>query len=234
MDRSRLGSLPTGLRRRAGLVSLLVVLAIAGVLGVAIVVIEGVRPEPWAWVVIGIVGAVLAVAIVVGVRSFSAEDRTALAASKRQVLEPHDVADPFGIDADIDLVDIDLTRGPVVRIELHPGPLMRRRLVDRPDALELVADGDGLDVPGWLVEGRSRVIERADRVEIPWSSVARFRVRADRDGPDFYDITAKPDAGGPGRWRVRRAEIDDEVGLLDHIRRVGRITIELEDSIRST
>ena len=92
----------------------------------------------------------------------------------------------------------------------------------------------GLDVPGWLVEGRSRVIERTDRVLIPWRSVERFRVRAGDDGPDVYDITAGPDVAGVRRWRVRRAEITDEMGLLDHVRRVGRITIELEDSIRSS
>jgi hypothetical protein len=71
-------------------------------------------------------------------------------------------------------------------------------------------------------------------VEIPWASVARFRVRAESDGPDVYDITAVPGAPGPDRWRIRRAEIADEIELLDHIRRIGRITIELEDSIRSS
>jgi hypothetical protein len=133
----------------------------------------------------------------------------------------------------IDLTELDLTRGPVLRVELRPDPLMRRRLAERTDALELVADGDVLDVPGWLVEDRSRLVERTDRVVIPWSAIDRFRVRADRDGPDFYDVTAVSGAAGPGRWRIRRPEIADELGLLDHVRRVGRVTIELEDSIRS-
>lgn len=132
-----------------------------------------------------------------------------------------------------DASEIDLTRGPTVRVVLHPGPVTRRRLDGRPDALVVVADADALDVPGWIIEDRSRVIERTDRVVIPWTSIERFRVRVEPGGTQVYDITARPDAPPPRQWRVRRDEIVDELALLDHVRRVGRVTIELEDSIRS-
>jgi hypothetical protein len=134
---------------------------------------------------------------------------------------------------DADAGAIDLTRGPTVRVVLHPGPVTRRRLAGRPDALVVVADAEALDVPGWIVEDRSRTIDRMDRVVIPWGSIERFRVRAQRDGPGVYDITGRAGAPPPQRWRVRRDEIANEIELLDHVRRIGRITIELEDSIRS-
>ena len=80
----------------------------------------------------------------------------------------------------------------------------------------------------------SAALVRLPRALIKASRSRRFSLSStESDGPDVYDITARPDAPLPHRWRVRRHEISDEIELLDHVRRVGRITIELEDSIRS-
>ena len=245
-----LGPVPKGLRRRSNAIATAAMVAIAAGLLMLVLLVEGVRPQPLTWLAVALVAVVVVTGLVLAVRSLTADDRASLELGQRRVLPPlpdeDDVGAPdegdedrSGADVthidldDIDLDEIDLIRGPVVRVALRPGPLMRRRLADRPDALELVADRDALDVPGWLLVGRSRMIDRADRVLIPWTAVERFRVVADSDGPDIYDITARPEAGAPDRWRIRRHEIADEVAVLDHARRIGRITIVLEDSIRS-
>jgi hypothetical protein len=252
-----LGDVPKRLRRRANVIATGAMVAIAVALMVLVLVVDGVRPEPLTWVILAIVAVVVVAGLVLAIRALTPGERATLEAAERRVIEPPDPDEPIAdLDLQIDLVDrvvvdpmapipddqavlaadaseIDLTQGPTVRVVLHPGPITRRRLTGRPDALVIVADAEALDVPGWIVERRSRMIERADRVVIPWASIERFRVRAERDGPDIYDITAHADAPPPGRWRIRRNEIADEIALLDHVRRVGRITIELEDSIRS-
>jgi hypothetical protein len=260
--RSGSGAGPRGLGRRTNLVATAAMVVVAVGLLTVVLLIEGVRSEPATWAVLGLVGLIVVTGLFLAVRAITADDRAALPPTSRPILEPRSDVGPVagehaadaGPDLDLTLADavdplapvpadqavldagessLDLTRGPAVRVVLHPGPITRRRLAGRPDALVVTADADGLDVPAWIVEGRSRLIERADRVLIPWASIERFRVRATSDGPDVYDITARPDAPAPRRWRVRRDEITDELTLLDHVRRVGRVTIELEDSIRS-
>jgi hypothetical protein len=252
-----LDDVPKALRRRANAVAMVAMVGLAVGLLVLVLLVEGVRPEPLTWAVLGVVVIVVIAGLVLAQRAVSVDDRATIERSRRRVLEPPsepslepdllldlDLTDRELIDPlapvpedqevlDADASDIDLTRGPSIRVVLHPGPITRRRLAGRPDALVVVADAEALDVPGWVVDRRSRMIERADRVRIPWASIERFRVRAESDGPDIYDITARSDAPPPRRWRIRRNEIADEVTLLDHVRRIGRITIELEDSIRS-
>ena len=252
-----LGDVPRPLRRRTNAIAIVAMTAIAAGLMVLVLLVQGVRPSATTWVVLAAVAAVVVTGIVVALRSLTQADHAVLADAERRVLDP--LPGPGVVDLDLTAAEhadarhgpdrpeldadavvleadaasgIDLTHEPVVRIMLHPGPIMRRRLAERPDALLVVADRDALDVPGWIVERRSRLIERTDRVVVPWTAIARFRVRAESDGPDVYDITAAPGTSPPG-WRIRRNEIDDEIALLDHVRRVGRITIELEDSIRS-
>ncbi len=117
-------------------------------------------------------------------------------------------------------------------IELHPSPLWSRRLAEHPDALWLMADKEQMNVPGWLLEGRPRTIDKLARVAIFWSDIERLRVVAGTEAPDTYEITRRTRTT-PQIWRVRRREIHDELTLLDHARSVGRVTIELEDSISS-
>lgn len=240
------------LRRRSTTVA---AVAIAVALMVIVLLVQGMRPQPMIWAVLGVVALAVVAGIVCAIRTVGHDERAALDPAERPVIELADPVEPIA-DLDIDLTvpaladplapipddqsvldadasDLDLTSGPTVRVVLHPGPVTRRRLAGRPDALVVVADAETLDVPGWIVDRRSRMIERADRVRIPWRSIERFRVRAEREGPDVYDITVRADALHPRGWRIRRNEIADEIALLDHIRRIGRITIELEDSIRS-
>lgn len=251
-----LGDVPKPLRRRVNIIATIVMAALAVGVLVIVLLVEGMRPEPRTWAIVGAAAAVVVAGVVLALRTFTAEDRATIERSERRVLEPPpvplveadvldlDLADrvlvdplaPVPADQEVlaaDASDLDLSLGPTVRVVLHPGPVTRRRLAGRPDALVVLADAEALDVPGWIVDRRSRMIERADRVRIPWRSIERFRVRADSDGPDVYDITVRPDAPPPRRWRIRRNEIADEITLLDHVRRIGRITIELEDSIRS-
>jgi len=128
-----------------------------------------------------------------------------------------------------DFIDADATW-----IALEPRPLWARRLVDHPDALWLTADRDGLSVPAWLLEGRPRVIDSFERVLVPWTAIDRFRVRPRDDQPARYEITTRVERGTTRVWRVRRAELVEEVRLLDHVRTAGGVTIELGDTIRSS
>jgi len=223
-----------------------------------VVLVEAVRTGSRSWAIASGAAMVVVVAVALAIRAAAPAARSAdegASATPEPVAPtgPDDEIDieidltaPAAVDplapvpddatvlADADAGEFELAEGPTVRVVLHPGPVTRRRLAGRPDALVVTADAERLDVPAWIVEGRSRLIERTDRVLIPWRSIERFRVRAQRDGPGVYDITARPDVPPPVRWRIRRDEITDELALLDHARRVGRVTIELEDSIRTT
>lgn len=231
MDRSPLGS---DLRRRrwANMAATAVMVVVALVVMALVLSTESARRDGSTWAVVVIAGLVVVLGIVASVRALRADgtdgaDRTDdLGAPRARARAPAPVVD-------IDLVDLDVIDVDAVQVELRPGPIWRRRLADRPDLLWIVADRDGLHVPGWLVEQRSRMIEGTDRVTIPWDAIGRFRVRADGESGGTYEITRRPDGGSPLRWLIRRREITDEVVLLDHARRLGRVTIELEDSIRS-
>jgi hypothetical protein len=225
-----------GLRRRVNLIATISMVAIGVALMVAILVVEGVRSQPRTWAILAVVAAVVACGVVVSVRSLSDVDREVLDQAQRRVVAPPPLAHGDAvIDLDLDpepevvgFVDLD-----AVRVPLRPGPIWSRRLVDRPDLRAITSDRSGLNVPAWLLEGRPRVIDAYEVVTIRWSTIERFRVRADGHGPSTYDITCTPAAGLPTRFRVRRQEVTDEVALLDHVRTVGRITVELEDSIAS-
>lgn len=219
MDRTPIGS---GLRRRrwADLLATVSMVAIALVVVVLVLTAGGERRDASMWAVVAIGGLIIVLGIVASARALTADGHE-LDPLPGRGPEPEPIVD-------LDVIDVD-----AVQVGLRPGPIWRRRLADRPDLLWIVADRDGLHVPGWLVERRSRMIEGTDRVTIPWGAIERFRVRADGDTGGTYDITRRPDGGSPARWLVRRREITDEVVLLDHARTAGRITIELEDSIRS-
>lgn len=227
MDPNPLGSAPPRRRRGADVIATAAMVA-AGVALLAVVLVgDGIGSSAVTWSVLGALAIVLAglgTVVVLRARRGRAHAGPDVGAPSAEPVIDLD-------EIDLDALDLDALDRSRIEVRLHPGPLWRRRLAERPDALVVVADAVALDVPGWIVEGRSRTIDRADRVVIPWGAIERFRVRA--GSPGTYDITARPDAGPPGRWRVRRDEIGDEVALLDHVRRIGRITIELEDSISS-
>lgn len=225
MDRSPIRS---DLRRRrwANLLATASMVVIALVVMALVLSADSSRRNGATWAVVVIGGLVVVLGIVASVRALRSNGEDDLDALPRRAPTPRHVVD-------IDLVDLDVIDVDAVQVELRPGPIWRRRLADRPDLIWIVADRDGLHVPGWLVERRSRMIEATDRVTIPWGAIERFRVRPDGETGGTYDITRRSDGGSPARWLIRRREITDEVVLLDHARRLGRVTIELEDSIRS-
>ena len=228
MDRSPIGS---DLRRRrwANLLATAAMVVIALVVMVLVLSTDSSRRDGSTWAVVVIGGLVVVLGIVASVRALRIDGADPSAPPGRA--RPPDPVG--GIDL-IDLIDLDVVDVDAVPVALRPGPIWRRRLVDRPDLLWIVADRDGLHVPGWLIEQRSRMIEGTDRVTIPWDAIARLRVRPDGETGGTYDITRRSDGGSPARWVIRRREVTDEVALLDHARRIGRVTIELEDSIRSS
>jgi hypothetical protein len=236
--RYQLGSVPKRLRRRTNLIATAAAVVIGAALMVGILLVEGVRFDARTWAILLVVAAVVVLGIVVSVRSLSDVDRQVLDEAERRRIEPPGLdplegtggGDVIDLDADpaLDVVDLD-----AVRVPLRPGPIWSRRLVERPDLRWIAGDRTGLDVPAWLLDRRPRTIDPYDLITIRWSTIERFRVRAESDGPNIYDITCGPTPGMPTRWRIRRHEITDEVTLLDHARTVGRITIELEDSISS-
>jgi hypothetical protein len=218
-DPDVLADVPRPLRRRTNAIAIVAMTAIAAALMVLVLLVQGVRPSVTTWAVLAAVAAVVIAGIVVALRSLTQADRAVLADAERRVLDP--IPDPGVVDLDLtaaehehrrDGIDedaivleadaasgIDLTHEPVVRVVLHPGPIMRRRLAERPDALVVVADRDALDVPGWIVEGRSRVIERTDRVVVPWPS------NGSGCGPSATALTSMTSPPHPARRRAAGA-----------------------------
>lgn len=211
-----LGTLPRGLRLRLTAVStaggLLVLLGLAVVMGLA----GRVRVDGSVLAGVLAVAGVLAAVTVVGLQTLTPHDRYLVRESRRRTLGP---LDPTG-------------REPVVAVALQPGPVNRYRLRDASPGLRwLTADADGLRVPGWLLEGRPPGLAPTDVALLPWHAVRRWRVRADSEGPDLWVVDCVRAPGAPGRWRVRRPEITDEVAVLDFARAFGRVTVELETSV---
>lgn len=216
-DEYVLRPVPRRLRRRAHAVTTGACLAFGAVALLVGVTIEGARFRATVWAVVAAMVASAGIGVAWFVRSLSSEDRRVLAAARRRVLEP---LPPPAQDP-----------APGLLVELRPGVVWRRRLTGRPEAWRIGGDARELLVPGWLLVVPPRGRDRADPVRIPWAQITRFRVRAESDGPDVYDIEGRGGDGAPSRWQVRRHEITDEVALLDYVRSVGQVTVELEDSI---
>jgi hypothetical protein len=233
--RTRLGSVPGWLRLRPSQVAIVVAMATCVALLVGVLGAGGVAFDLRTWAILVVFALVAVTGVAVAIRSSSDVDR-ALVELADLPTEPQGRAAADGDDEVIDLDSdpaLDVVDLDAVRVELRPDVLWRQRLAGRPDLLWIVGDRFGLVVPAWLIEHRPRVIDASELVTIRWPSIERFRVRAARGGPSTYDITCRAAPGGPTRWLVRRHEIGDEVTLLDHVRTVGRITVELEDSISS-
>lgn len=201
-----------------------VVLAFPVVVGWA----AGARVDaPTAWVIAAVLGS-LAVAASTPWWLLDAQDRARARDARRRVLGPPDPPDAVPAPG-------------VLRQRLHTHRLERWWLAravagHAADLMELVADQHALDVPGWVVDGRPRGAGDGDRVRIPWASITRLRVTSDSEGSDVWVVRwADARAGRPARpttTRLRRSVLEDEVALLDHVRAVGRVTVELESPPR--
>ncbi len=217
-----LGEVPKRLARRANLAITITMGGLTVVFMVAVLHLEGVRFAASTW--LKLVSVVIAASTGMAwlIRSFSPDDRGVLRASQRRVLPP---AEPPA------------TLEPL-RVLLQPGPIWQRRLDKKADgvpdgdlSLCLVADGGGLSVPNWLVERGGKRSPPNDRTVIPWDGVTRFRVLSDSDGPDLFEITVTTGEDSNELVRVRRREITDVIAVLDYVRAVGQVTIDLEASI---
>ena len=217
--------LPPGIERRRGCVVLSGFGAVVLVLSATAEFLAG----PWmtltSWV-FAIAGAALLGAVAFAVaRSISPEERDLIERSQRRILPP------LAVPPDAD-------RSPV-RVALMPGRLASRRLGDRPDLRWLEADADGLTVPAWVIDGRPRTIGLRDTVTVAWGDIARWRVRTDSDGPDTHELrTHRSWCSGRStkRWptlRIRRREVEDESALLDAVRSLGQLPVEVEPEPRT-
>lgn len=241
-----LGVVPRRLRVRLELLSaaggaLVVLGALAGM-----VLLSGIRLAGSWWALIAVVAGALAVGVVLGRRALTPEDRAVVEDSRRRVLPPIDAQPVVLTD-----VPIDLPAGragdrppgattaappfgpdPLV-VSVRPGPVNRRRLAGAPpESSVLVADQDALRFPAWLLERRPPGLAAVDVVVVRWDTIRRWRVRDQSDGPDVWALECTRSVGSSGRWLVRRGEVVDEVAVLDHARAVGRVTVELEASVR--
>lgn len=120
-----------------------------------------------------------------------------------------------------------------LEIDLEPG-WSARDTTNR----QIVLDADGLHVPVWTINMAPRSLEKRGQpvVSVRWADIDRWRVRSDTDGPDLYEITTRNPwfATHKPRWpnlRIERRVITDEIALLDGIRSIGQISIELETSL---
>lgn len=167
--------------------------------------------------------AVMAVSIVVNRAVYfltPPSDRALIAGSQRRHLGPLDPID----------------RGEVRRVGLK---LRRRaRRLSDPSQHVIVVDGRGLTVPLWALCWRPRVLKRTGEstLTIEWTNIATWRVRSDSEGPDTYDIeTRRPwYETDKTHWpvlRIDRALMLDEIELLDAVRSLGQLPIQLETSL---
>jgi len=221
-ERYQLGSVPKRLRRRVNTVAFVVFVGLGFLFLVGVSVVEGMRPRPMTWLVLGAAVVLAGGVVVLILRTLSPADRATIERAEHRSLPPLPPPDA----------------APVLRVELHPGFLWRRRLDDRhrewPDGRTLIADGSGLTIPGWLFHQPPRDLDRFAAQHLAWANITSFRVQADSDGPDVYAIEVTSGAARPARWRVRRREVTDEIALLDHVRSVGSLTIDLEASVTPT
>lgn len=215
-DEYVLGALPRGLRVRVSAISTAGLLLVLLVAAVVLVLASRARVDGSLATAVLVAAAGLAAVVLVGRQSMTPHERQLLRDARRRTLAP---LDPTG-------------RAPRLAVALRPGPVNRRRLRDSgPDLTRLTADAEGMCVPGWLLEGRPAGLRPTDVVRVPWRAVRRWRVQAESEGPDVWVIDCVPAPGAPGRWRVRRPEVTDEVAVLDFARALGQVTVELEASV---
>lgn len=236
-----LGVVPRRLRVRLELLSaaggaLVVLGALAGM-----VLLSGIRLAGSWWALIAVVAGALVVGVVLGRRALTPEDRAVVEDSRRRVLPPivAPTVAPIGVPTGraggppgATTAAPPIGPDPLV-VSLRPGPINRRRLAGAPpESSVLVADQDALRFPAWLLERRPPGLAAVDVVVVRWDTIRRWRVRDQSDGPDVWALECTRSAGSSGRWLVRRGEVVDEVAVLDHARAVGRVTVELEASVR--
>lgn len=212
-DDYRLPEVPRRLRRRISALMFLVAVA-GGALFIAVItLLSGARWSGGGWIGVTALVAFAVVAVKLTARWMSPSDRAAIDAAQRRVLAP--LPRPPGRAA--------------VTVALRPGWVQRRHLAAMPDdvaaaASRIVVDERALSVPGWLVDPGRHAGD--DLVEVEWSSVERWRVRAESDGPDLHELTVAGE-----RLTISRLEIVDEVALLDAARSFGAMAIDLEASL---
>jgi len=210
-----LGRVPKRIRRRVTVVVTVAFLGLGLLFLAGVAVLEGVRLDLVTWLVIVGIAAIGVGAIPLVLRTLSTADRAIIEQAERRRLPPLPCA----------------TGAPSLLVALHPGFLWRRRLEDRPDLLVLEADSNGMRVPGWLFLGPTPGVDRFAVHHLPWSDITRFQVQADSDGPDVYTIEVVSQTGYSTCWRVLRRPVTDEIALLDQVRSVGALTVELEASV---
>lgn len=213
MDDYRLPTVPGRLRRRISAVMLLVAAACGALFIFVITLLSGSRWSAGGWIGVTALVASAVVVVTLTARWMSPSDRALLDAAQRRELGP--LPRP--------------SRPVPVTIEVRPGVLRRRLLAKMPtdvaaSASAIVVDEFGMSVPGWLVGPQRQPDDQVVRIE--WPSIERWRVRADSDGPDLHVLTIDGE-----RRTIGRLEIVDEVALLDAVRSLGGVTIDLEASV---